>query len=216
MARLKIAALGRLRAFDDTFEVEDSLGLGITFVLARRDCREHVDWRQRRASADPMAKEVSKELFAAIMDIGDEAKPKAGSAEVPVDGEPTATAADAIADRIDEAAIVRRLVGENRLSAMDVLGGGKRDQLEEAIALVRGWSGAGTNDADTGKPVPCTPENVRSLLTSDAEFVEGEHEGKTLGEVLPAWIIEKSSERTRLARRIAEEASKASAPPSGS
>lgn len=201
MGRLRIAAVGRLRAFDDTFEVQDPLGLGITFVLARRDCREHLAWLEKRTLNDPIARAVNNRVFDSLLAIAD-----AG------DGE----AAEKALDDSSKVAIFRRLVASGDVQAAELMRAGGRDQLDESIALVKAWSGPGIADAETGQPTECTPDNVRELLTSDAEISEGEHEGKTLGEVLLPWILEQSQQRTRLARRVAEEAGKASAPQSGS
>jgi len=201
MARLRIAALGRLRAFDDTFEVEDPLGLGITFEIARRDSREHLAWIEKRAAADPVVRAMDRNVFSQLMQI---AEAKEGDEAV------------AALEGANRLAIFNKLVASGDVAARDLLRSAERDRSDEAVALIKGWKGAGVNDAQTGKPVACTPENVRDLLTSDAEITDGEHEGKTLGEVLQPWVIEQASQRTRLARRVAEEAGKTSAPPSGS
>lgn len=201
MARLRIAALGRLRAFDDTFSAEDPLGLGITFEIARRDSRGHQAWMEARAMSDPVALAVSEGMFEGMLAVA--------GAE---DGE---QAEAALVKASDQLGLVRRLVASGRVSAAQLMRLKDRGNLDEAIALVKAWSGPGVND-EAGNPAACTPENVRDLLTSDAEITEGEHEGKTLGEVLEPWVLEQATQRTRLARRVAEEASKASAPPSGS
>lgn len=203
MARLRIAAVGRLRAFDDTFEVQDPLGLGITFVLLRRDAQEHVEWLEKRATTDPLAIALQEKEFEGLVALND------------AKDDEEATAA-ALGKLVNKGAQLLDIIRSGRVNAGEVMRLKARGDLDEATSLVKSWSGDGIKDIETGKPSECTPANVRDLLTSDAEVTEGASEGKTLGEVLVPWIIEQSQQRTRLARRVAEEAVKASAPPSGS
>jgi hypothetical protein len=208
--RLRITTTGRLRAVEDTFEVQDPLGLGITFTLFRRDARKHLEFLDAQSRRDPTLTAIADRVALAVFDSLDKPDPEASSGDVP-----TVAAADAPDVFLgSESKAIAELIREGKFSSIDVFRRHAASNLEEAVALVKGWSGEGIVDADTSKPVLCTPANVRDLLTSDAEVTEGEHEGKTLGEVLLPWVLEQASQRTRRALRVIEEAVKASAPPS--
>lgn len=193
--RFAFRSSGRLRAAEDTFQHRVDL-VDIEFTLLRTDSREYRDFLQKLGDQDQLSNAAWNRVFLGQMD-----------GTVP----PETKAEDALKRAIEEELRDRLSKGESSLRLMR---GDSGRTLEKAVALVKGWSGAGVQDAETEQPIPCTPEAVRELFTLSDYIAEGEGAGLEVGDFLVAEITRASKARAEIHQRVLAEAVKTSAPSS--
>lgn len=98
---------------------------------------------------------------------------------------------------------IDQAIAEGRVNPIDLFA--KDRDLEAAIDLVGGWD---AKDPE-GKPIDCTPENVASLLTSDAEVQEGKaFAGETIGAVLVRHLCTFAKQHEEARQKYLEAAAK--------
>ncbi|HYE59023.1 MAG TPA: hypothetical protein VD948_10980, partial [Rhodothermales bacterium] len=184
----KFALVGQFGVVADSLPCVDPWGQ-VTFHVLRPHSRKARERAMARLKGDPVA------LAALAIQLKASAKRPAPK---PVNGVEVLPA-DEMAPDMTYGAAIEQALDAGRITALDLIG--KDRDLETAVDLVDGWD---ARDAD-GKPVECTPENVRELLTSDAQVKPGMvHEGEILGDVLVRHLLTFAREHEQARANVLE------------
>jgi len=202
--RFQIAT--RLGALRDTCTVPDPFGTTATFTLYRSGCQAHREWFRKRLDKDPqillMAERAISENFPVL--TLEEEKTLDKERENDVTPNPLLPIVDRLViegsqSKLQSAA-TRSLLESGRLKPSDLASRDEDDRLDEALFTVKGWSDV-PGDAET--IVPFTPENARSLLTSDVELEEGAGIDDILHKI-DAWMVDEIQTAKALPEGISE------------
>jgi hypothetical protein len=161
---MRFALHNSLGVTDEVVQLEKVLGFDLNLTVRKKGSKEHRRFVKSMEMKNPL-------LRRAIESASRESLKGASGA-----------AAQAIAQKFEE----------EFATAMDSSSMGQADleyvmtyRLEEAVALVAGWSGEAVLDLDTKRPAPCTWQNVRELLSDPMPLPEGhEKAGQELGDAL--------------------------------
>lgn len=173
---------------EETFQIADPWGFGLTLTLWAKDSRHHRIWLRDQARSSPATLAINtaaarEGMKQALRDRG------RGDAE--------AQAKQFLDKALDEI----HLPADQMDQVM-------RGDFYEAVALIRDWNAVD----DKGKPIACTPENKRELL-DDPTLVGRElaHAGEPLGAVLVQLIHAACDERAKARDGYLADAGKGSA-----
>lgn len=144
----------------DSVEFTDPWGQDLRLTVLRKGSRQHRRYERKAQSDNP----VLVRVFNAMTRAGLKRSRQAQSANPE---EARRFNLEQLMDELEREADKLELTGEEVLKMLEA-------RREEAVALVTGWAGNGILDADTKKPVPFTPENVRLLLEQDELLPEGQ------------------------------------------
>ena len=163
-------------ALRDVRAVDDPWGIGVVFEIRRASSKFHKQWLKERSSTS----EISRKATAALLrSLGRPRQKSEGGEHELIEF----TATSALVDLLDDPD-----VDPQDLLAYAV--GGAR-QIDEALALLKGWSGL--VDLDSGADVPYSEEVARQLLEDDSLVAEGQElGGRTFGDALAGWILEQA------------------------
>lgn len=155
----------------DVRKVADPWDLGIVFDVRRIDCDEYQAWARERQKASPLTALMIRAQGKAILRA--------------IAGGRKAVSEEELRAALVEAADKAELTVEDFEKFT-------HESSEGTVHLIAGWSGL--TDAETGAPIPCTPEAALQLLKSPEFVPEGApFGGQSLGRAINAFLLQEAA-----------------------